>query len=451
MEESKRKSQDQLAEETLAECHRVWGPFMEAMGSPMKAAYAKGLPSAPRGWIAPDPAALGEALRGCLLEQLKSFGESVVAPSAWDDYDGRRALQERDRQCSSLMFWALSEASGAGAFEQAVAAVEAAHGEAFIADPEPGRRALIQAAANTSWAETPSDAARRINQLGAADLMWRSDSPWETAARGARGEWYDAFGRDKERRVGWDAAKLVKAAELRHECAEAALKAIKAMVALEGDLAWGAMGEKAGESLSNLYARADRVPEALYSGLPIEFWLGVKSELTGSSKLGAELLKRALAAGKADGWARDQACLLAWSGLEKKEIDAFEAVYPGESGACLRRALNESLRIGDEGFRGGYALGTLLEFRLSAAAKRASGKWAAALASPGERGDPVSIRMGGFRGPEATELFDGLMALRESDLLRREVKEAKALRLAEAEAKGEPAPKRAKKPKAKGL
>lgn len=424
-------------------CNRNWEAFKEAMGAPMKPAFQGGLPSAPWGWRTSAPDELGERLKEGLERELAEFEAKAVAPSAYDDYDGRRAFRDLDWEVSGVCVWALDQACRAGAFEQALRAVEAADQIASRCEREPLIRALIEGAVETRREETPSDAARRLIALAASEGLWSAESAWAKENQRARDAFIDGFGRDKARAAGWTAAKLIKAAELRPECAVAVAKILSGVVKTE-ELNWGEVGEEASGSLSRSYIRAEKAPAALFELLPPEFWLGAKVEMLGASKLGARILSEAFKAGKADRWVKDQACLLVWSGLDRKEIDAFEAAFPGESADCLGRAMRSRQSPGGAGARGGHALSTTLSFRFEAAAKRPSGKWArAALSAHGLDEGRTSLKMG--------DALRALIAQREADILRKQIKEDKAARAKAAEEAGEAPAKRVKKAAAKSL
>lgn len=431
----------------LKELSLRWGPFMEAIGGPMKPREPGELPEAPWGWRAKDPEAVGAALKEALLDQLRE-GTLATAGADERDRDGMSVFWAAESRTEALCVWAVSQAARAGAFEPALEAMEAAHQSAFSLEDQAVARALLTEALETRGRETPSAVEARINRLGAAEALWSGESAWAKGAERARDRWAGAFRRHHEERLGLLAAELVKAAELRPGCAESAARVIRGLTE-NREVAWGAAGEKAGESIGRLKIKAERVPEALFSGLPIEFWLGVKSQLSGASALGAEIFRRALVAGKEDEWARDQACLLAWSGLDRREIGAFEAAFPGGARACLKRALGDPDGPDDEGFRGGYALTMMLDLRMAAAAARPEGKWArAALAD--ESGE-IKGSLGSPSFEKSMRALDGLMALREADLLRQEVKAAKAERMSAAAAAGEPAAKKAKRSGPKSL
>lgn len=427
----------------VSRCNRNWGEFKLAVGGQMKSAFQGGLPSPPWNWKTPTPEAVGERLREGLARELAEFEAKAVKPKSYDDYDGRRAFQQLDWECSGVRVWAVDMACKAGAFEQALAAVMAADQIASCAEREPTIRALLEGALDTRRNETPSDAARKLIQLAAAEGLWSAESAWAQENARARGVFVDGFGRDKARRVGWNAAKLIKAAELRPECAGAVATILKGLIKTE-ELNWGEVGEEASGELARAYIRAERAPQALFELLPPEFWLGAKTEMFGASKLGARILSEALRMARDDQWVKDQACLLAWSGLERKEIDAFEAAFPGESAACLKRAMRNRKSPGEPGSREGHALSTVLGMRVESAAKRASGKWArAALAANGMSDD-------GRADFNAAQGFEALIAQREADILRKQIKEDKAARAAQAKEEGAPAPK-AKKRAAKAL
>lgn len=423
-----------------------WQEALGALGAPLEGGSSFG--RAPYGWKTPTPDALGEAVGKGVLNQFAAF-ERERDPQG-HVYGAQKTTEERvaylslERRAFSMCSWGVNLAAGAGAYPQALAAAGEAFGSvALPVNPGKLRVSLIQAAIKSSASSDLDYAAGNLVALAANKGIWDMDSVWQGS--------YDVknpsglTGRDYKDHLGNIFSEMIRVSCLRPRCAEAVAQIMERVVSYDmheswdGVQNWERWGEKTGESLRHDYVQAKNIPQELRDRLPKEFWLGVKNAMTPGSKMSADLLPRLMSAAEEDEPFKRKVCASVWSFLDRKEIDAFEARFPNYAQAHAAEAVS-ALCSG--------ALGIIGLYRLEAALKRASGKWAwSGFKSAGYKSpDGVADADMGPRGAGVKIALEAVVALRQAGVIAEELKEAKRLRAQEALEKGEKAPVQKRSP-----
>lgn len=422
--ERQKAREAKLSEKDMA---NIWQPLKDAVlaqgASELRDYHGQGFVHAPFGWRSPNPAELGVVLEKALSKQLSQLvGERFDEPegNSAESWERRSELSGEKIRVMSLAAWGVGFVGECWGYGQALEAVGRACRELPVAaSPAPLHHALLRGALDCGWRSTPSDVAERLNAFARNADIWSKDTAWGARVASEKEALYDAL-LDRFDVGHWGGA-LVKAATERHDCAESAAFLIKKFAAgrpgVEVD--WSESGSKVGKQMGYLFVRADKLPEAFFEHLPMEFWLGAKTEMGPASKVGAAILQRLLARAKTDAAMKERLCAVVWMGLDRKEIDAFDANFPGEAAGLLK-----------PGVRGEFSdmiRRVSASYRLETSLGRPSGAWARkAFASQGL--DPETVADKVYRHADAENLLvaslESAYATREALLIKASVKEA---------------------------
>lgn len=432
---------------TAADMSKIWSPLKTAVlaqgAAELRDGCGDGFVRPSFGWRSPDPSALGAILEDALLAQLSGLLPKFGAKPFSKGEKGWKQRSEQiseDRRALALASWGLDLVSDGWGYAQSLAALSRACRELpLIADPAPLLETMLRGAVTGPYRSTLDDASARLIALAGAGDIWSDKSGWG----GAFAKKADAFSDPLARRldIGHWGAAMIKAGSERHDSAEAVVFLLSkyAKIGAEDDMDWFIVGGQVGSQLGTKFVRAEKLPEVFFEKIPMHFWLGAKSDMGPASKVGAVIYQRLLARAGVDAKIKSRLCASAWMGLDRKEIDAFESMYPGESGVLLKTAVAEELADASGFVSAIYRLATNLG--------RPSGAWAKkAFAAQDLRSETLVEKVWSSPGG-AANLVDAMgsaYATREALLIKEEVGRAAKRKALDEGKKSAPSVKRAK-------
>lgn len=410
---------------TAADMSTIWKPLKDAalaQGAPeLRDAHGNGFVLAPFGWRAPDPDALGSLLEPALIAQLSCLLPQPN-PAATDArlWDSRMDQNGEARRAMALARWGLGFVSHCGGYSQSISAIERVLRElALPVNPSPLLETMIMAALDPGWRSTPGDVSARLIALAGSRELWDEHSAWRISFAQSDNAFMDSLSDRFD--IGHYGAAMVKAGADRHACAEAVAFLLKTFAppTPSSEIDWDAVGRKVGSQLRHNFMRGHKIPETFFKHIPIQFWLGAKSEMGPASKLGSLLYQRLLDVATTDPKVKSRLCASAWMGFDRKEIEAFEARFPGQSGSLLKPAVSAELA---------GSLGSVLSVhRIAKTLGRPTGAWArAAFAANGFTAANITDKAWHNEGG-ATAVVEAMMstyAIREAILLKAQVVES---------------------------